>query len=264
MLDVHPPHAPTHTWRDFFIHIATITIGLLIAVSLEQTVEALHHHHQRVELEQQLQEEAQLNTRRISASLTASDAELVWLMGLQQDLQTMLAGRGKFNYRPRPESEPGVPITWWTPSTGVWDAARQSGIVSLLPTRRAEQYATDYRQSDLSDESRKLFYEALAHQQAFETKFVTAQCPATPDLTRMDRNQLESYSTLIGETYAAALAAKNRLRSASYSSEAVLREMTQKQRAAARSAVMQDHPDRFTSLAPGTPYTETPTPPLCR
>jgi len=35
MLDVHPPHTSTHTWRDFFIHIATICIGLLIAVDLE-------------------------------------------------------------------------------------------------------------------------------------------------------------------------------------------------------------------------------------
>ena len=37
MLDVHP----THTWRDFFLHLATITIGLLIAVGLEQTVERI-------------------------------------------------------------------------------------------------------------------------------------------------------------------------------------------------------------------------------
>ena len=47
MLDVHPPHHPTHGWRDFFIHIATITVGLLIAVGLEQTVETLHQRHQR-------------------------------------------------------------------------------------------------------------------------------------------------------------------------------------------------------------------------
>jgi hypothetical protein len=39
MLDVHPLHSPTHTWKDFFLHIATIVIGLLIAVGLEQTVE---------------------------------------------------------------------------------------------------------------------------------------------------------------------------------------------------------------------------------
>ena len=57
MLDVHPPHVSTHTWRDFFIHIATICIGLLIAVGLEQTVEAIHRHHQRQELLEQLDAE---------------------------------------------------------------------------------------------------------------------------------------------------------------------------------------------------------------
>jgi hypothetical protein len=31
VLDVHMPHA-THTWKDFLIHIATISVGLLIAV----------------------------------------------------------------------------------------------------------------------------------------------------------------------------------------------------------------------------------------
>ena len=46
MLDVHPPHHAASTWRDFFIHIATIVIGLLIAVALEQTVEFIHHRQQ--------------------------------------------------------------------------------------------------------------------------------------------------------------------------------------------------------------------------
>jgi hypothetical protein len=34
MLDVHPPHHAAGTWRDFFIHIATIVIGLLMTASL--------------------------------------------------------------------------------------------------------------------------------------------------------------------------------------------------------------------------------------
>ncbi len=33
MLDVHAPHETVHGWRDFFTHIATITIGLLIALA---------------------------------------------------------------------------------------------------------------------------------------------------------------------------------------------------------------------------------------
>ena len=34
MLDIHPAHHAATTWRDFFIHIATICVGLLIAVAL--------------------------------------------------------------------------------------------------------------------------------------------------------------------------------------------------------------------------------------
>jgi hypothetical protein len=38
MLDVHAPHEGIHTWRSFFTHIATISVGLLIAIGLEQSV----------------------------------------------------------------------------------------------------------------------------------------------------------------------------------------------------------------------------------
>jgi hypothetical protein len=34
MLDVHVPHRTVHTWKDFLVHIAAITIGLLIALEL--------------------------------------------------------------------------------------------------------------------------------------------------------------------------------------------------------------------------------------
>ena len=37
MLDIHPSIHSANSWREFFIHIATIALGLLIAVGLEQT-----------------------------------------------------------------------------------------------------------------------------------------------------------------------------------------------------------------------------------
>jgi hypothetical protein len=46
MLDVHPAHHAASTWRDFFIHIITIVIGLLIAIRFEQTVRWRHHSRQ--------------------------------------------------------------------------------------------------------------------------------------------------------------------------------------------------------------------------
>jgi hypothetical protein len=61
MLDVHPPHSPTHTWKDFFIHVGTIVIGLLIAVGLEQTVEVIHHRHSAADARASIQEETSDN-----------------------------------------------------------------------------------------------------------------------------------------------------------------------------------------------------------
>jgi hypothetical protein len=43
--DIHPPHQAAHRWRDIFIHLATITVGLFIALSLEGCVEWQHHRH---------------------------------------------------------------------------------------------------------------------------------------------------------------------------------------------------------------------------
>lgn len=45
MLDVHLPHGKLHGLKDFFLHLFTITIGLLIALGLEGWVEYEHHRH---------------------------------------------------------------------------------------------------------------------------------------------------------------------------------------------------------------------------
>jgi hypothetical protein len=42
-MDVHPPHLPIHTWKDFLLHLLTITIGLFIALTLEASIESIHH-----------------------------------------------------------------------------------------------------------------------------------------------------------------------------------------------------------------------------
>lgn len=46
MIDVHPPHQVIHTWREYLLHRSTIVLGLLIAIGLEQSVEALHRAHE--------------------------------------------------------------------------------------------------------------------------------------------------------------------------------------------------------------------------
>ena len=63
MLDVHPPHEKVHGFKDFLLHILTITIGLLIALSLEGCVEWRHHRHLVAEARESLHEEIKANAQ---------------------------------------------------------------------------------------------------------------------------------------------------------------------------------------------------------
>lgn len=62
MLDVHAPHGLS----DFFLHLFTITIGLLIALSLEGCVEWQHHRHLVREAEAALHDEIENNAKQVA------------------------------------------------------------------------------------------------------------------------------------------------------------------------------------------------------
>jgi hypothetical protein len=67
MFDVHPPNASIHGWRDFFIHLTTITVGLLIALGLEGTVEWSHHRHVMHQAEKSMLAEIKANAGGMQA-----------------------------------------------------------------------------------------------------------------------------------------------------------------------------------------------------
>jgi hypothetical protein len=60
-MEVHPVHHAPRTWRDFFLHLLTITIGLFIALTLQAGVESIHHRHLVSEARENLRREIQIN-----------------------------------------------------------------------------------------------------------------------------------------------------------------------------------------------------------
>src|SRR6266403_4481458 len=96
MIEVHPPHEDVHTWRQFCIHIAAITIGLLIAIGLEQTVVYFHHRHQLQEARRELAVELESNRRVVDMNLEATRKTMADLdadMALLRAVQTSLASQ---------------------------------------------------------------------------------------------------------------------------------------------------------------------------
>jgi hypothetical protein len=218
MIDIHVPQA-THTWKDFWIHLGTITAGLLIAISLEQSVEKLHQLHQRHELEASLRAEGEVNKERAEISFSHYDDQMTWLLGLHEDIGRMLAtgGNAKLAYRElhiRPRLLEGIPFTD-NPvlSTSVWDTASADSRLALLPDDVANSYSLLYRgQMTILAQDRLKMQEATARQEAFEERFADKRTPTTPVLARMSAAKLEEYDALAMESFTAARDAKSQLR----------------------------------------------------
>jgi hypothetical protein len=140
MLNVHPPHETAHTWKDFCIHIATITVGLLIAIGLEQSVEAIDHWHERGKLERQLHEETQRNLALVQTNIAHLKKLRVWLDSSIVALNAAPVTNGtisRYVLPPQPDNDGSV----WTPSRTVWSVAKTSGAVAYLPDDEAQVYA---------------------------------------------------------------------------------------------------------------------------
>jgi hypothetical protein len=142
MLDVHPAHHAASTWKDFFIHIATIVIGLLIAVGLEQTVEHIHHRREVVETREALRVERMININRFAVA-TAEFRRFAPV--LESDLNVLLFVRNhsgaKFNQLP-------APLKWYTITVpfndSAWRTAQASGVLTYMPRAEVQRYSQLY------------------------------------------------------------------------------------------------------------------------
>ena len=199
-MDVHAPHEPLHSWRDFWIHLGTITIGLLIAISLEQSVEALHHVHQRHQLEEDLRAEGERNVEIIQKDQEVIAATRAWELNLRKNADTMRASGGKagLGYVANPLTRQ---LT--VPSDSVWTTAKESMLVALLPRWEAEMYSRLDLQHELLRGRINHWLEVRAELTEFEDNFDDGEPGSTPDLGRMSPDELHSYSVLLTKEVAA-------------------------------------------------------------
>ena len=133
----HPPAPPAaHTWRDFFIHIATIVVGLLIAVGLEQTVELIHHHHQRAELNASLYSDTQKTIQDTEDVARFSGSIIPWLNGTVNQIDDAID-----SHKPLADPAPAPQADFDAPDDPAWKAARSSGLLELLSQQDIKAYS---------------------------------------------------------------------------------------------------------------------------
>jgi hypothetical protein len=125
-LDVHPPHQSIHTWRDFFVHLITITIGLFIALTLEAAVEALHHRHLVQEARASIRREIEDNRKLAAADLISvqQDQERI-----EKDIQALIALRGGAKLE---HAGLHYTIDWEGFSDSAWRTAQSTGAINYM------------------------------------------------------------------------------------------------------------------------------------
>jgi hypothetical protein len=199
MLDVHPPHHPTHTWKDFFIHIATISVGLLIAVGLEQTVEYVHHAHQRSELLEDLQREADYNKATCEGNIPYFDQHLGWLLEVKAVVDQYRVDRTRPSALP---AEPALAHGAFKDrayQSATWTSANTAGLLGLLSREQAAPYSLAYELKEQAETQDVVNFRA---ETAFKNFLVgTPQAPFRRDLSQLSSSQLEQLSMAVAETF---------------------------------------------------------------
>jgi hypothetical protein len=157
VIDVHPPHEPIHGWRDFLLHLLTITIGLLIALSLEGLVEWQHHRHLVHEAEASLQAEIESNAKGLPdaiANLHKNQAEL------KNDV-TVLKYLIKNNKMP-PKASMSITFGIRTFDDVSWKTAQSTTALSYMSYPQAEEYSDIYiTQNELNNAERQAARDAI-------------------------------------------------------------------------------------------------------
>jgi hypothetical protein len=152
MLDVHAPHQTVHSWKDFLVHIAAISIGLLIAVGLEQTVELFHHRHQVAEIRRSLADERRINEVIFTGACNEFRRYAPILLGSLQTLTYLRTHPGA-----SPSQWPGRFSFYMLTihfQDSAWKTALQSAALEHMPRAEVRTYSDVYaRLAEVSEES---------------------------------------------------------------------------------------------------------------
>jgi hypothetical protein len=201
MLDIHPAHHAASNWRDFFIHIATIVIGLCIAVGLEQTVEAIHHHHQLHDLQEQMHQVLESDAQNDTLDVQLLSDRRALLSGLRARIDT------RPGQPPPPQSASHITGLLRIPSIAPYEAAKENGTVALLASDDIRLYnrlalQRDFLLDDVTD-----WKESNRALDSFEQRFadfhgnrIYSDFRPGLDPSKLSPANLDEYRTLIAAT----------------------------------------------------------------
>jgi hypothetical protein len=137
-MDIHAPHQPVHSWRDFFTHIAIITIGLFLALMLEAGVDWLHHRHLVHQARENIRHELEDNHKGAQKDLALLDKNI------QLQKNNIAAIHGLMTNGEKFRGSVANSFAFDSPDTSAWRTARDSGALGYMPYEEVQRYSDIY------------------------------------------------------------------------------------------------------------------------
>jgi hypothetical protein len=142
MVDVHPPHEKMHGFKDFLLHLLTITIGLLIALGLEGCVEHWRQRELKTDADTKLRQEIRDNAKEIALVHNANATEQA---NLKRIADFLSARKKNQSYDSR---QIRLDFTVGDLKSASWKTAAATGALGFMEYDQVQRYAAVYQLQD--------------------------------------------------------------------------------------------------------------------
>jgi ribosome-associated protein YbcJ (S4-like RNA binding protein) len=162
-VEVHPPHSPIRSIKDFLLHLLAITIGLLIALSLEASAEWMHNRRLVHEARENIAQEIRDNKRSLAKEMTALPTE-------EQQLEKLLT---VVNAEERGgAAKPDQHLVWTVTrlSDSSWSTAFSTGAVGHMNYDEVRRYSQLYALQQMFNSSMDRYLESRRDMYSFLTR----------------------------------------------------------------------------------------------
>jgi hypothetical protein len=137
-MEIHAPSKPIETFKDFLLHLATIIVGILIALGLEQSVEAWHRHHLAEQARQNILSEIRDNKKQIEGSRKGAAENKKKLAATLETVRKLLA------HKKLDETSMTISVNGATLSSASWATASATGALAFLGYEEVKRFAGAY------------------------------------------------------------------------------------------------------------------------
>jgi hypothetical protein len=141
-MEIHPPHSSIKSFKEFCVHLLTVIIGILIALSLEGLLERHHHRSLLHEARTNIAAEIRENRTRLQQGLAAApgaEAEL------KRTIEAMEARR-------RNPQAPWSDFNWgfalFPLASTAWSSAASTGAIGYMDYSEVQLYTRVYLLQD--------------------------------------------------------------------------------------------------------------------